>query len=84
MFTPRPTGVTLKRAQEALVRPHSPGERLDPDFPVMLRCEKCGKHAFGPRRLMSEAMREHHQSDCPARRSRPDDPQVMRILYPRQ
>lgn len=84
MFTPRPAGVTLKRDLEAILNPHPAYERFDPDFPVTMKCEKCGKHAFGPRKHMSEAMREHHLSDCSARRTRPDDPQIMRILYPKQ
>lgn len=69
---------------DALHKPHDPAERMDPDFPVVMVCDKCGKHAFGPRKHMSEAMREHQQSVCTARHTNPDTPQTMRVLYPRQ
>lgn len=82
MFTPRPQGATLRRVRDALERPHDPLERLDPGFPVAMRCEKCGKIAHGPRALMAEAIREHQETVCPARR-RDDGPQVMRLFYPR-
>ena len=73
-----------RQAREALIRPHDFGERVDPDFPILMRCEMCGKHAFGLRKFMSEAMREHKESVCPARRTKADEPQVTRIFYPRQ
>jgi hypothetical protein len=82
-FIARPAGYTLRRVQDALVRPHDPAERMDPDFPVAMRCEACGKFAHGPRHLMAEAMREHRETACPARHYRPDDPIVTRILFPR-
>jgi len=80
-FIARPQGYTLMR--DALARPHDSRERFDPDFPVAMKCEKCGRIGHGPRRFMAEAMREHQQSECSARKSRADVPQVMRILYPR-
>jgi hypothetical protein len=81
MFTSRPPGLTLRR--EALLRPHPASERFDPEFPVAMRCEKCGKYAHGPRKYMAEAMREHQRSVCPMRHTQPDTPQVMQVLYPR-
>lgn len=76
---------TLRRqAREALLRPHGASERFDPELSVVMRCELCGKHAYGPRKYMSEAMREHRESVCPMRRTRADEPQVARIFYPRQ
>ena len=83
-FIPRPVGVTLRRDREALIAPAPADERFDMDHPTVMRCEKCGKHAFGPRRYMREAMREHQESVCPARHTKPDEPQVMRLYYPRQ
>lgn len=79
----RRAGLTLRRLEDAFIRPHPASERFDPEFPVVMRCDKCGKHAYGPRKHMSEAMREHQQSDCPARHTKADEPQLMRILYPR-
>lgn len=84
MFTARPKGVTLRRATDALHRPHDPKERFDPEFPVAMVCDKCGKHGFGPRKHMAEAMRIHQESECAARRTKADEPQLTRILYPRQ
>lgn len=81
MFTSRPIGYTMRR--EALLRPHGANERYDPEFPIMMRCKKCGKHAYGPRKYASEAMREHQESVCPARHTTADEPQAMEILYPR-
>lgn len=83
MFTPRPRGLTLRRIEDALERPHDPAERMDADFPVTLRCSKCGKLGHGPRSQIREAMREHMDSDCPARHTRADEPQVTQLLYPR-
>jgi hypothetical protein len=83
MFTPRPTGVTLRRVENYLHHPHDSAERIDPGFRVALRCELCGKLAYGPRSLIGEAMREHRESDCPKRHTHPDAPQVTRILFPR-
>lgn len=81
MFTPRPPRSTL--ARDAVANPHPPEERFDPEFPVAMRCAKCGKHAFGPRKHMAEAMREHQVSDCASRTTKVDEPTVMQILYPR-
>lgn len=83
MFTARPHGLTLRRVHDALTRPHDGRERFDADFPVAMRCERCGKLAHGPRNLMREAMEEHWRTVCPARHTKADEPQVMRILYPR-
>lgn len=82
-FVPRPQGRTLRRVEEAIHRPHDSVERMDPDFQVAMKCEKCGRVGHGPRRFMAEAMREHQQSECSARHVKADAPQVMRILYPR-
>jgi hypothetical protein len=81
MFTPRPQGLTLLR--DAIVHPHPANERFDPDFPVAFKCNRCGKHGFAPRKVMREAMQSHWEEDCPARRSRADEPKEMRLLYPR-
>jgi hypothetical protein len=81
MFTPRPVGTTLRRLEQFVARPHDPAERMDPEFPIAMRCEGCGKLAFGPRKLMQEAIREHKRSECPARKANPDP--VTRIFYPR-
>jgi len=83
MFKPRPSGLTLRRIQDALIRPHHSQERFDPDFPVAMRCEKCGKVGYGPRKHAREAMREHQRSECSARKTRENEPQLMRIFYPR-
>ena len=69
---------------DALVRPHDAKERFDPDFPIAMACDRCGRVCHGPRRFMAEAIREHQQSDCPMRHTHVDDAQVMRILYPRR
>ena len=78
------TGLNEKLVRDALARPHDKDERVDPNFRVAMRCDLCGKLAYGPRSLIREAVREHQESDCPKRRTHPDDPQVMRILFPRQ
>lgn len=83
MFTPRPQGRTLRRVEEAIHRPHDPVERMDPDFPVSMKCNKCGRVGHGPRKHMREAMREHQQSDCPMRKTMVDVPQVTQLLFPR-
>jgi hypothetical protein len=83
-FHGRPPGLTLRRAREAEHNPHgSSTERFDADFPTAMRCGDCGKFCYGPRKYMSESMREHRESHCPARRTRIDDPHVMQVLYPR-
>lgn len=83
-FNGRQPGVTLRRkAKEALHTPHHPVERFDADFPVVMRCELCGKFAHGPRQFISEAMREHRESACPKRHTKADEPNVTRIFYPR-
>lgn len=83
-FAARPRGLTVRRLQEALVAPHSAAERFDPDFQVAMRCSKCGKIAHGPRAFLAEAMREHLESDCPARKTKENEPQLMRLYYPKQ
>lgn len=80
MFNGRALGTTLRRA---LHEPHPFKERIDPEFPVAMRCEKCGRVCYGPRKHMAEAMREHQNSDCPMRHAHADEPQLMRIFYPK-
>lgn len=74
----------LREAREALFKPHPGADRFDPDFKVSMRCSKCGRFAFGPRATMAEAMREHLEHDCPARKTQENEPQLMRLFYPRQ
>jgi len=57
---------------------------MDPDFPIAMKCQKCGRVGYGPRRYASEAMRQHMESDCSARHRQQDTPQVTQILFPRQ
>lgn len=83
VFIARPIGGTIRRFDEAIERPHDPRERFDGGFPVALRCEKCGKYAHGPRALIREAMREHQETACSARHTKADEPNVMRVAYPR-
>lgn len=78
------SGANKALIHDALTRPHDPKERLDPDFPVAMACDLCGRVCHGPRRHMAEAIREHQQSVCPMRHTHPDQAQVMRILYPRR
>lgn len=68
---------------EALRSPHDGDERFDQDFPVAMRCSRCGKLAHGPRSLMRGAMAEHWESACPARHTKADAPKIMQILYPK-
>lgn len=86
MFTPRAAGVTLRRYDELTrLTQHNPvpeGERFDLDHPIALRCNRCGKHAFGPRRFMREAMQEHWDHHCPARHTKADAPRESLILCP--
>lgn len=82
-FVKRPSGWTLQRDRDALLNPHSGKERFDPDFPTAMRCQACGKHAYGPRRFMREAMQEHLRSDCPVRHTTADEVKEFRIFYPR-
>jgi hypothetical protein len=83
-FVARQPGVTLRRqAFSALHLPGHPAERFDGDYPVVMRCELCGKFAHGPRGLISEAMREHRESACPKRHTKADEPNMARIFYPR-
>lgn len=84
MFVARPVGSTLRRIEDALHRPHSPVERTDPLFRVAMRCELCGKVAYGPRSEIGASMREHRESYCPKRRTHADSPNSARIFYPRQ
>jgi len=81
-FIARPIGGTLRRFEEALQNPHDPRERFDGGFPVALKCEACGKYAHGPRALIHEAMKEHMESDCTARKNKLAE-HVMRVAYPR-
>ena len=73
---------TQKRYQEALITPHAPSERFDPDFPVMMRCELCGEVGMARRADVSVAMQEHRESYCKNRHTKPDEPNVQRIVYP--
>ena len=83
-FIARPVGGTLlRKAREAVVEPYPGQDRFDPDFPVVMRCEECGKLGMAPRHLVSQAMYEHHNSDCPSRKTKPDAPNVTRIFYPK-
>lgn len=82
-FIARPSGTTLKRELEAIVNPHPASERFDPEYNVAMKCNRCGKLAYGPRHAMRDAMTAHWEEDCPARRSRADAPKEMRLLYPR-
>ena len=97
MFRPRSTGSTLRRsaavnedrkAEAALHNPHGSGqdtERFDPEFRVAMKCGHCGKIAYGPRKYMREAMKEHWESDCPARHTKvANETSVMQTLYPKQ
>lgn len=72
-----------RKAIEALHQPHPGTERFESDFPVVMRCEECGKLGMAPRQHVSEAMREHRESDCPARRTKADEPNIARIFYPK-
>lgn len=81
-FHARARGFTLSRAQDAIHRPHGSKERFDPEYPVVMRCSRCGKFGQGPRRNLREAIQEH-AGKCPARHTKADDPTVMTILYPR-
>lgn len=91
----RPRGYTLRRSIETgspeevrdlVNNPHGAGheERLDEDFRVAMKCNKCHKLAFGPRSLMRGAMEEHQRTDCSARHTKADEVQVFQILYPKQ
>lgn len=73
-----------RKAAEALFTPQPDHERWDLDVRVAMRCNRCGKHAYGPRRYMREAMQEHWASTCPARRTKADAPLEARILVPKQ
>ena len=68
---------------ETLHNPHPGHERFDDQFPVAMKCNRCGKIAYGPRAFMREAMNEHWNEDCPARHTKADAPKEMRLLYPR-
>lgn len=81
MFTPRPSGLTLRRLEHALIQPHPTSERFDPDFLVAMHCKKCGKVGHGPRGQLQEALREHMQSECSARHK--DGPQITQVISPR-
>ena len=86
MFTARPIGNTLRRQdafERAIHTPHDPRERFDGNFPVMMRCELCGEVGMAGRADVREAMAEHRESHCKARHRKPDEPNVMRIVYPR-
>lgn len=86
MFFPRPRGTTLRNADRianAVNNPHPASERFDQEFPIAMQCNRCGKFAYGPRKHMRDAMKEHWETTCPARRSQADAPMEMRLLYPR-
>jgi len=55
-------------------------ERFDPEAPIAMTCNKCGKLAFGPRKLMADAMREHQESVCPAK-TKQDEPTIFKLTY---
>jgi hypothetical protein len=69
------------RVIDAILRPHDGNERLDPDFIVTHRCERCGKLGVGPRKHLAEAIAEHNRR-CPVL-NRDGSANVARILYPR-
>lgn len=73
-----------RRAAKALFDPHPEHERWDPDIRMALKCNRCGKYAYGPRRHMREALQEHWATNCPARHTKADAPMEARILVPRQ
>ena len=81
-FIARPIGNTLRRFDEALVRPHDPRERFDTDFPVLMRCETCGEVGMARRGDVKLAMKEHRESYCKARHTKESEPNTMRIAYP--
>ena len=84
-FIARPIGNTLRRQDDfvkAIHTPHDPRERFDGNFPVMIRCEVCGEVGMAGRADVHEAMREHRESYCKARHTKPDVPNTMRIAYP--
>lgn len=72
-----------RKAEEALHDPYPGPDRFEPGFPVVIRCDECGKLGMAPREHVREAMREHRESDCPARRTKADEPNVARVFYPR-
>lgn len=72
-----------KLEELALLSPHPASERFDPQFPVAMKCSRCGKIAYGPRQAMRDAMVAHWEEDCPARHTKADQPKEMRLLYPR-
>ena len=73
----------LREIEAAVIAPHDSQERFDLEFPVMMRCSRCGKAGYGPRKYLREAVIAHWEEDCPARRSKADDPKEMRLYYPR-
>ena len=81
-FIARPQGQTLRRYQEAFVRPHDSKERFDLDFPVMMRCAECGEVGMAKRGDISAAMKEHRESYCRVRSAKQADEFVQRIVYP--
>lgn len=66
---------------DALLRPHDPAERADPEFIVTYRCERCGKLGMGPRKHLAEAIAEHNKR-CSVL-NRDGSANVARIIYPR-
>jgi hypothetical protein len=85
-FIVRPQGSTLRRrlTLEAMHAPHPGSDRFEEDFNVAMHCSKCGKLGYGPRVTMREAIQEHLENDCPARKTKEDEPQVTRLFYPKQ
>lgn len=73
-----------RKAAEALFAPQPEHERFDLDVRVAMRCSRCGKFAYGPRRYMREAIQEHWASTCSARHTKADAPMEALILVPKQ
>lgn len=73
-----------RRAARALFEPQPEHERFDLDVRMAMQCQRCHKFAYGPRRYMSEAMKEHWAHDCPARHTKADTLMEARILVPKQ
>lgn len=91
MFHERPRGHTLtrgredRRAREAFWQPEPTGtDRFELDFRAAMKCNRCGKFCYGPKRFLREAMKEHWAHDCSARRTKADAPMEALILFPKQ
>lgn len=77
-----PTAATVirRRIDQAVHDPHAAAERFDPDFELVLICAICGRAGSAPRRLVSEAIREHVEE----RHADHDGQVAVHVLYPRQ